>query len=49
MTTDDKITDDKLQCNINRQAARISALSSSAFDKYEYLKGERYHLLTRAK
>ena len=40
MTIDDEIRDDKLQYDINRQAARISALSSRKIDKYEYLTGE---------
>ena len=40
MTTDDKIKNKKLQCDINRKAARISVLSSGKFDKYEYLTGE---------
>ena len=29
MTIDDKIRDEKLQCEINRAAAKISALSSN--------------------
>ena len=41
MTIDDKIKDKKLQHNINREAAKISALSSSKIDKYEYLTGEK--------
>ena len=40
MTTDDKIRDEKLQYNINREAAKISALSSGKNHKYEYLTGE---------
>ena len=40
MTIDDKIRDEKLQYNINREAAKISALSSGKIDKYEYLTGE---------
>ena len=40
MTIDDKIKDEKLKCNINREAAKISALSSGKIDKYEYLTGE---------
>ena len=40
MTIDDKIKDGKLQYNINREAANISALSSGKVDKYEYLIGE---------
>ena len=37
MTIDDKIRDEKLQYDINREAAKISALSSGKIDKYEYL------------
>ena len=40
MTNDDKIRDEKLQNNINREAGKISALSSGKIDKYEYLQGE---------
>ena len=40
MTADDKIRDEKLQCDINRKAAKISALSSVKNDKYKYLTGE---------
>ena len=40
MTIDDKIRDEKLQYNINREAAKISALSSEKIHKYEYLTGE---------
>ena len=36
MTIDDKIRDEKLQYDINREAAEISALSSKKIDKYEY-------------
>ena len=31
---------EKLQHNINREAGKISALSSGKIDKYEYLTGE---------
>ena len=41
MTIDDKIRDEKLQYNINGKAAKISVLSSSKIDKYEYLTGEK--------
>ena len=34
MTTDDKIRDEKLQYNINREGAKISELSSEKVDKY---------------
>ena len=37
MTIDDKIRDEKLEYNINREAAKISALSSGKIDKYEYI------------
>ena len=35
MTIDDKIKDLKIQCNINREVVKISALSSAKLDKYE--------------
>ena len=40
MTIEDQIRDEKLQCDINREAAKISALSSGKVGKYEYLTGE---------
>ena len=40
MTIDDKIRDEKLQCDINREAARTSASTSGKTDKYEYLTGQ---------
>ena len=40
MTINDQIRDEKLQYNINREAANISALSSGRIHKYEYLTGE---------
>ena len=40
MTIEDLIKDEKLQYDINREAAKISALSSGKIDKYEYLTGE---------
>ena len=39
MTIDEKIRKEKLQSDINREAARISALWSGKIDKYEYLTG----------
>ena len=39
MPIDDQITDEKLQYDIDREAAEISALSSGKIDKYEYLTG----------
>ena len=35
-----KIRDEKVEYNINREAAKISALSSGKIDKFEYLAGE---------
>ena len=40
MTIDDQIEDENLQYDINREAAKISALSSGKINKYEYLTGE---------
>ena len=40
MTINDKIRDEKLQYAINREAAKISDLSSEKIHKYEYLTGE---------
>ena len=40
MTIEDQIKDEKLQYDINREAAKISVLSSGKIDKYEYLTGE---------
>ena len=40
MTINDQIRNEKLQYDINREAAKISALSSGKIHKYEYLTGE---------
>ena len=40
MTIDNKIKDEKLSDDINREATKISALSSDKIDKYEYLTSE---------
>ena len=40
MTIEDQIRDEKLQYDINREAATMSVLSSGKIDKYEYLTGE---------
>ena len=55
MTIYDEFRDEKLQYDINREAAKISALSSGKNDKYEYLTGEeilpfnRRHIIEQAK
>ena len=40
MTIEDQIRDEKLQHDINRETAKISASSSSKIDTCEYLTGE---------
>ena len=40
MTINDQIMDGKLQYDINRKVAKISALSSGKIHKYECLTGE---------
>ena len=40
MTINDQIRYEKIQYDINREAAKISALSSGKIHKYEYLTGE---------
>ena len=40
MTIDDKIRNEKLKYDINREVAKISALLSGKIDKYECLTGE---------
>ena len=55
MTIDDQIKYEKLQYDINRETAKISALSSGKFNKYEYLTGEeilpsnKQHIIEQAK
>ena len=40
MTINDQIRDGKLRYDINREATKISALSSGKIHEYEYLTGE---------
>ena len=40
MTIDDQIKNEKLQYDINKEAEKLSALSSGKIDNYEYLSGE---------
>ena len=37
MKIDDKIRYEKLQYHIDREAAKVTALSSRSIDRYEYL------------
>ena len=46
MTIDDKIRDEKLQCHINGDVVKISALSSGKIYKYKYLQ-VKYSLLIK--
>ena len=39
MKIDNKIRDEKVQCQINREAAKVSTLSSGKIDKDEFLTG----------
>ena len=39
MRTDDEIRDEEQQYDFNREAAKISVLSSGKVDTYEYLAG----------
>ena len=41
MTIDEKVREEKLQHDIIREAAKISALSSGKIDKYEFLTVEK--------
>ena len=49
MTINDQIRDEKLQYDINREGAKISALSSGEIRKYEFLTGEEYYHLINNK
>ena len=40
MTINDQVRNEKLRYDINREAAKISALSSGKIHNYEYLTGE---------
>ena len=40
MAIDNKIRDEKLQYDINREASKTSVLLSRKIDKYEYLMSE---------
>ena len=47
MTIDDKFREEKLCNDINREAAKISTLSSGKIDKNEFLTGQDIPLLIR--
>ena len=41
MTTNNRIRDEKLPYDVNRKAAKVSALYTGKIDKYEYLTGKQ--------
>ena len=47
MKTDDKIRDEKLQYDINREAAKILALSSEKLINMNILQVKKYYLLIK--
>ena len=47
MVIDDKIRNEKLQYDINREVEKISELSSGKIDKNEYLTIEEIYLLIK--
>ena len=49
MTIDDRIGDEKLQYDINSEAAKISSLSSGKIHKHEYLTDKMYYHLINSK
>ena len=54
MTVDDRIRDEKLQYDIKKPTAKISALSSGKTNEYEYLTGneilpQQWHIMQEAK
>ena len=47
MKTDDKIRDEKLQYDINREAAKVLALSSEKLINMNILQVKKYYLLIK--
>ena len=47
MAINDKFRDEKLQYYINKEAAKISALSLSKIHKYKHLASKEYYLLIK--
>ena len=48
MAIDDTIKDEKSKYDINRETAKISALSSGEIDQYEYLTGKKILLTNQS-
>ena len=49
MTIDHLVRDEKLQYDINKEAAKISVLLTNRIGKYEYLTREKYYHLINNK
>ena len=49
MTIDEQIKNEKLQYDINREAAEISGLSSGKTNKCDILQVKKYYLLIKSK
>ena len=49
MRINDKIRDERLQCDIDKKTAKISALSSGKIDKYDILLVRKYYHLINNK
>ena len=49
MTIDDQMKDEKLQYDINREAAKIPALSSDKIDGMNISQMKKYYLLIKSK
>ena len=47
MTTNDNIRHKKLQCDINREASKLSALASGKMINMNILQVKKYYLLTK--
>ena len=48
MTFDDKIKDEKVKYDIDREAAKISAISSGKIDNINILQAKKYYHLIKA-
>ena len=48
MIINEKIREEKLQYDINKEAPKISAFSSANFNKYEYLTGKEVLLFDQS-
>ena len=49
MTMGDMVRDEELKSDINREVAKISALSSDKIDEYKDLTGQKYYIPIKVK